>query len=137
MKIKEIRYLVPPKDLIYDCLDVFVYLEDEHCDDDFSYFVEITTPEFLSHIMEKFDDGFLSTGYPHILVSELTDQIIYAAVKAYVEDQEGSYWLKLYHIVATLNIQDVNKIIYQKKQESIESSAKTDAEVDAEMNAEQ
>ena len=29
MKIKEIKYLVPPTDLIDDCLDVFVSLEND------------------------------------------------------------------------------------------------------------
>jgi hypothetical protein len=35
MKIKEISYLVPPTDLVDDCLDVLVSLEDEHCTDGF------------------------------------------------------------------------------------------------------
>jgi hypothetical protein len=29
MKIKEIQYLLPPKDLLNDCLDVYVTLEEK------------------------------------------------------------------------------------------------------------
>ena len=53
MKIKEISYLDPRVDLENDCLDVFVTLEDDYCSDGFCYFVEITTPKFLSTMMEK------------------------------------------------------------------------------------
>lgn len=78
MKIKEIQYLVPPRDLLNYCLDVFVTLEDDYCTDDFSYFVEVTTPQFLSVLMEGEKSDFLSPGYPYIIVSKLTDDIIKA-----------------------------------------------------------
>ena len=120
MKIKEIRYLVPPRDLVNDCLDVFITLEDDYCDDDFSYFVEVTTPQFLSACMEKFKSDFLSPEYPYIIVSKLTDETIQAAIESYVNTKDSSYWLKLYHILPTLDIEDINEILYRKKQENIE-----------------
>ena len=53
LKIKEISYLHAPKDLVNACLDVLVDLEDDYCTDGFSYLVEVTTPQFLSALMEK------------------------------------------------------------------------------------
>ena len=38
MKIKKISYLVPPMDLVYDLLDVFVTVEND-LSDEFSYVV--------------------------------------------------------------------------------------------------
>ena len=40
VKIKKIKYLIPPRDIFNDALDVFVSLEDDYCTDDFCYFVE-------------------------------------------------------------------------------------------------
>ena len=88
MKIKEIKYLVPPTDLVNDCLDVFVILEDDYCNDRFSYFVEVTTPQFLSTLMEKYESDFLPPGYPYIIVSKLTDEIIRAAIQAFIDTED-------------------------------------------------
>jgi hypothetical protein len=44
------------------------------------------------------------------------------------------YWLKLYHITPTLEIEDINEILFRKKQENIELEAKIDAEVEAESD---
>jgi hypothetical protein len=137
MKIKEISYLVPPKDLIYDCLDVIVSLEDQHCTNEFSYVVEVITPQCLSARMEKFENGFLPPGYSYIIVSKLTDEIIHAAIQSFIDTTDDSYWLKLYHTTATLNIEDINEIFYRKKQENIELDAKINAEVDAESDINQ
>jgi hypothetical protein len=85
MKIKKIDYLLPPVDPLNDCLDVYVDLEDGS-----SYFVEVTTPQFLSASMGKpffsdyvgkFQDDYLEPGYPYIIVSKLTDEIIEALSK--------------------------------------------------------
>jgi len=134
MKIKEIKYLVPPTDLVNDCLDVFVILEDDYCTDEFSYLVEVATPQFLSALMGKFESDFLSPGYPYIIVSKLTDEIIRAAIQAFIDTEDDSYWLKLYHITPSLEIEDINEILYRKKQENIELEAKIDAEVEAESD---
>lgn len=53
VKIKKIEYLIPPRDIFNDALDVFVSLEDDYCTDGFCYFIEVTTPQFLSTIMKK------------------------------------------------------------------------------------
>ena len=137
MKIKEISYLVPPTDLVNDCLDVFVTLEDDFCTDDFSYVVEVTTPQFLSAYMEKLKSDFLPPEYPYIIVSKLTDETIQAAIESYVNTKDSSYWLKLYDILPTLNIEDINEILYRKNQEEIELEAKVAAKVDAELEAEE
>jgi hypothetical protein len=131
MKIKKIEYLLAPADLLNDCLDVFVTLEDEYCENEFFYCVEITTPQFLSTLMEGFESDFLPPDYPYIIVSKLTDDIIEASIKSFVNTRDDSYWLKLYHITTTLQTEDVNDILHQKKQETIESDAKWDAEWDA------
>ncbi len=62
VKIKEIKYLIPPRDIFNDALDVFVSLEDNYCTDDSCYFVEVTTPQFLSTMMEKEKKYFFITG---------------------------------------------------------------------------
>jgi len=134
MKIKEIKYLVPPTDLVNDCLDVFVILEDDYCTDEFSYFVEVATPQYLSVLIEKFESDFLPPRYPYIIVSKLTDDIIKAALQSFINTKNDSYWLKLYHITATLEIEDINEILYRKKQENIELEAKIDAEGEAESD---
>ena len=128
MKIEKITYLVDPTDLIYDQLDVFVFLEDEYCSDAFAYVIEVTTLEFLSEIMKKSKSSFLPPSYPYIIVSKLTDQIIHSAVQAFVDEEDDSFWLKLYHTIVTLDTQDLNKILYQKNQENIALNAEIDAE---------
>ena len=134
MKIKEIKYFGPQTDLVNDCLDVFVILEDDYCSDGFSYFVEVATPQYLSALMEKFESDFLLPGYPYIIVSKLTDDIIKASIQSFIDTKDDSYWLKLYHITTTLEIEDLNETLYRKKQEDIDLEAKIDAEVEAESD---
>ncbi len=117
MKIKKISYLNVPHNLVYDCVDVFVTLEDSYCTNNFSYFVEVTTPQFLSAMMEKSESEFLEPDNPYIIVSKLTNEIIRNAIQAYIDEEDDCYWLKLYHIPATLDIKDINDILYRKKQE--------------------
>ena len=128
MKIKEISYLGPLVDLENDCLDVFVTFED----DDF-YVIEVTTPKFFYTLMKKSKSNFVPPGYPYIIVSKLTDDIIRAAIQEFIDAKEDSYWLKLYHITATLNIEDINEILYRKEKENTELDAKIDAEIDPEI----
>ena len=122
MKIKEIEFETPPEDLINGCLDVFITLEDNSL-----YFVEITTPQFLQVLMGG--GKFLPPQYPYIIVSELTDEVIKAAIEEFISAEENSYWLKLYHITPTLNIEDIHQILNRKKQEAL----KTDLQVEFEM----
>ena len=127
MKIKELYSLGHPADLLDDSLDVFVVLEDEFSSEQFPYLVEVTTPEFICASMKRSGSDFLEPSFPYILVSKLTKEIIRAAIQAYVDDKDDSFWLKLYHIAPTLNIDEMNKILQQKKEEN----AKFDAEMEA------
>ena len=108
MKIKGISYLDPRVDLENDCLDVFVTLENDVC-----YMVEVTTPKFFYTLMGKSD--FVPAGYPYIIVSKLTDEVIRAAIQQFIDEKEDLYWLKLYHMIATLNIEDINEILDRKE----------------------
>ena len=117
VKIKKIKYLIPPRDIFNDALD--------YCTDDFCYFVEVTTPQFLSTIMEKEKSAFLLPDYPCIIVSKLTDDIIRAAIESFINSDE-----KLYHVIPKLNIQEIDEILYRKKQEDIELEAEFEAESD-------
>ena len=114
MKIKKISYLDPRVDFENDCLDVLVTLENDVC-----YMVEVTTPKFFYTLMEKFESDFVPTGYPYIIVSKLTDEVIRAAIQQFIDEKEDLYWLKLYHIIATLNIEDINEILDRKEQEEL------------------
>ena len=118
MKIKEISYLDPLVDLENDCLDVFVTLEN----DDY-YLIEVTTPKFFYTLMEKIKSDFVPPSYPYIIVSKLTDDIIRAAIQEFIDTKENSYWLKLYHMTATLKIEDINEILYRKEKENTELEA--------------
>ena len=128
IKIKKIESLLSPRDVFNDALDVFVTLEDDYYTDGFCYFGEVTTPQFLSTIMEKEKRAFVSPDYPCIIVSKLTDDIIRAAIESFVNSDEEARWLKLYHIIPKLTTQEINEIVYQKKQEEIELDAEFEDE---------
>ena len=123
MQIKNIEYF----NLVNETLDVFVTLEN-----DASYIVEVATLQSLSARMKRIESDFVPAGYPYIIVSKLTDEIIRAAIQEFIDTEEDSYWLKLYHLTATLNIEDINEIIDQKDKEDIELEAKIDAEIEGE-----
>ena len=118
MKIKEISYLHPVLDLENGCLDVIVTLENDD-----GYIIEVTTPQFFYTLMEKSKSDFVPPGYPYIIVSKLTDDIIRAAIQEFIDTKEDSYWLKLYHMTATLKIEDINEILYRKEKENTELEA--------------
>ena len=115
MEIKKIKYFNPPTNLVNDCVDVFITLEDDYCTDGSRYLVEVATPQFLSARMKREKSDFLSPGYPYIIVSKLTDEIIKASIESFINTENNLYWLKLYHITATLEIEDINEILYRKK----------------------
>ena len=135
VKIKKIEYLIPPRDILNDALDVFVTLEDDYCTDGFCYFVEVTTPQFLSTLMEKKKMEFLSPNYPFIIVSKLTDDTRRAAIESFINSDDEVRWLKLYHLTAKLNIEEIDEILYRKKRESIELESEVDAELEDESAA--
>ena len=125
MRIKKIKY----SNWANDSLDVFVTLENDD-----SYLIEVATPQFLSAIMEKSESDFVPVGYPYIIVSNLTDETIRAAIQAYIDTEDDLYWLKLYDIMPTLEIEDINEISERKEKENIELEAKIDAEVEEESD---
>ena len=123
MEIKKISYLDPRVDLENDCLDVFVTLEN-----DVYYIVEVTTPKFFYTLMEKSKSDFVPAGYPYVIVSKLTDEVIRSAIQQFIDAREDSYWLKLYHMTATLKIEDINEILDRKEKEYIELDAEIEGE---------
>ena len=138
VKIKEISYLVSPRDLLNDALDVLVTLENDS--DGFGYVVEVTTPQFLSTLMEKKKMEFLPPGCPFIIVSKLTDDTLRAAIESFINPQDPIniydefYWLKLYHRIPSLEMEDVNELFDRKKQESIELEREVNAELEDESD---
>ena len=136
IKIKKIEYLFPPTDLFIDTLDVFVTLDDDSCSDGSCYFVEVTTPRFLSNMMERGKSTFLEPEYPFIIVSKLTDDIIRAAIESFInqEDYDELHWLKFYHVVPKLTTEEINEILNRKKEEEIQLKAEIDAEFEDESD---
>lgn len=130
MKIKEIEFF----NLAGESLDVLVTLEDKYCDGNFSYFVEVVTLNSLINDMKKAGSEFVPPGYPCIIVSKLTRDIIQAAIQEFIDVKEDSYWLKLYHVSGTLKINDINEILSRKKLEMLELEAKIDKEIEEESN---
>jgi hypothetical protein len=78
--------------------------------------------------MEK--EGFILPDYPSIIVSKLTDDIIRAAIESFINSDDEVRWLKLYHIMPQLTIQEIDEILYRNKQEEIELDAEFEAESD-------
>lgn len=75
--------------------------------------------------MEKFKSDFVPAGYPYVIVSKLTDEVIRSTIQEFIDVKEDSYWLKLYHITATLKIEDI-------KEKNIELEAKIDTKIEGE-----
>ena len=111
MKIKEISYLHPIQN--NECVDVCVTLENNG-----TYLIEVTTPQFLSKLMKKSKSNFVLPGYPYIIVSKLTDEIIRNAIQEFMNDREDSYWLKLYLATSLLKIEELNEILDRKAKEN-------------------
>jgi len=117
VKIKKIEYLIPPSDIINATLDIFVYLNDNYCTEEgFFYLVEVKTPQFLSTIMEKKNNDFLSSDYPSIIISKLTDNIIKDPIESFINSADKFSWLKLYHTMPKLTTKEINEILSRKKQ---------------------
>lgn len=76
----------------------------------------------------KKNNAFLLPDYPCIIVSKLTDDIIRAAIESFINSDDEVRWLKLYHIIPKLNTQEINEILYRKKQEEIELDAEFEDE---------
>ena len=131
VKIKKISYLIPPRDILNDAVDVLVDLEENS--DKFGYVVEVTTPQFLSTMMEKEKSTFLSPDYPCIIVSKLTDDIIRAAIESLINpkdfpDDDELRWLKFYHVIPKLTTEEIDEILNRKKEEEIQLDAEFEDE---------
>lgn len=113
MKIKEISYLHLPQNNEDDCLDVCVTLENNG-----SYLIEVTTPQFFSNLMKKSKSNFISPDYPYIIVSKLTDEIIRNAIQEFVDMEEDSYWLKLYLATPLFKIEELNEVLDRNAKEN-------------------
>ena len=133
MEIQKIEFFGPITHPVNACVDVLVTLEDFFGTNEVTYCIEVTTPQFLTTLMKKKPkSNFVEPDYPCIIVSRLTRDIIQEAIQAYVDEEEDLYWLKLYHLPAALNIEDINEILARKEKEYIE----LEAEVEEEMKAE-
>ena len=80
--------------------------------------------------MEEEKTNFVEPGTPTIIVKKLTDKIITEAVEAYLDDD--GYWLKLYHLIPKLDIEEIDEILDRKEQEELELEAKMDAKYNSE-----
>lgn len=94
-------------------IEVFVTLQDG-----FPLTIVLGTPKNLQYLMEKDKVNFYGPGLPWIIVQKLTKEIIYEAIKAYIDDKPEGYWLKLYHFAPNLNIAVFNQIQAQEIEES-------------------
>lgn len=111
-------------------------MDDDYFTQEYGYFLEIATPQFLSTRMKKLKSDYLEPGYSYIIVSKLTKEIIHDAIQAYIDTEEDAYWLKLYHVSGTLNIEDLNSILSEKKQKNIELDAEIDTQIAAKTDEE-
>lgn len=118
--------MLSPRDLINDCLELTVFLEDDCYSSRFGYTVEVTTPQFLLTLMGE--NKFLAPDYPMILVSKLTNDIIESAIQAFVDEKENAYWLKLYDVTPRLDMDEIDQILINKKQQILEREAKLELE---------
>ena len=134
MQIKEISNVQAPNDLVSAAVDIIVTLEDSS-GKEFLYLVEVTTPQFLVRMMEKAESKFskfLEPGYPYIIVSKLTDDIIKTAIQAYIDEEDNVYWLKLYYLIPKLDMEEIDEILNRKEKEELELEAKIDAKYELE-----
>ena len=92
-KLKSIDLLSDLKDVdIFDSnIDLSVELDDGH-----NYIVVVATQKNLLTLMDMEKSDFLSPGDPMIIVRKLTKEIIESAIRAYIEDRNNGYYLKLY-----------------------------------------
>ena len=86
--------------------------------------------------MEKEKSDFLSPDYPCIIFSKLTNDIVRADIESFINPQDSGniyeelYWLKLYHIIPSLEMEYVNELYDRKKRESIELESEVDGELE-------
>lgn len=65
--------------------------------DDFSYEVQVATPEYLLSLMRANNQNFLNPGKNFIVVNQLKPKVIEEAIIAFIE-KDYAYWLKFFHV---------------------------------------
>lgn len=104
MEIKEIQLVTDIENIYDDGVDVIVTL-----DDDFSYVIEVVTPQHLLSFMKERNQPFIEPGENSIFVEKLTPEIIEETIKAFVEENHA-YWLKLLHISSYFDIETLDNL---------------------------
>ena len=104
LEIKEIQLVTDIENIYDDGVDVIVTL-----DDDFSYVIEVVTPQHLLSLMKERNQPFIEPGENYIIVEKLTPEIIEKAIKAFVEENRA-YWLKVYHFAGKIDTVVFNKL---------------------------
>ena len=104
MEIKEIQLVTDIENIYDDAVDVIVTL-----DDDFSYVIEVVTPQHFLFLMKERNQPFLEPGENYIVVEKLTPEIIKETIKAFIEENHA-YWLKLLHISSYFDIETFHNL---------------------------
>ena len=104
MKIKEIQIVTEIENIYDEGADIIVTL-----DDNFSYVIEVVTPEYLLSLMKERNQNFLEPGENFIVVKKLTPEIIEESVRAFAKENDA-YWLKLLHVSAYFDIATLNNV---------------------------
>ena len=114
MKIINIEYptTLEKVDRYDDNIDVFVKLEDGN-----TYNLVVTTPKNYYTYMEKEGVNYIPASPPDIIVKELTNEIITAAIKSYLDNQ--AFWLKVYYLCglrsSTFNMENLDRDLQELK----------------------
>lgn len=111
MKVKQIEFPTPlseSNDIENDSFDVFVELEDGNW-----YTMVVATPQSFIWYMDKEGDDYIKAGAPDIIVRSLTYDNIYNAIQKSAEGD--AYWLKIYHLCPSFNIEELNNKMEQLK----------------------
>jgi hypothetical protein len=118
VKITKLNYITPSAEFLHDCIDVLITLQ-EGDGDEFCYLVQVSTPQCLINKMNQRKMKFIEPDYPSIIVLALTPPIIHAAIKKYVESDKNLYWIKLYHIIQDLTLEEIDATFYRKELKNI------------------
>lgn len=123
IEIVDIDYLGSPECENTDTgwVDLSVTIKDESWPEGYTYCLTVTTLKSLVIGMEQEKKKFVIPELPCILVTELRQEIIEAAVKEFIYDAPEMYWIKLYHVASFLSIENLNKLLQEQKKEEEEN----------------
>ena len=111
MRIQKINFIDEVGDEYNDSIDVGVEFEDGY-----SYTIVVRIPEDLVEEMLQEKTTFIQPGTPIIVVKKSTKEIVTEAIKAYAEGE--GYWLKLCQFGDELNIDILNKLDAEYREDS-------------------